>query len=59
MINITNILLKKSADLLWKETFSIPLLKFDDVWIIDGNSICIRDAEKVNKKYVGLGRGEK
>lgn len=51
--------LEKVCRSIWEETFCTPLLKFDNVWVIDGSSIYIRNIEKLNQKCAELGRGEK
>ena len=50
---------EKVCRTIWEETFSTPLLKFDDVWSIDGGVIHMKDFEGAKKKYNGLSSGEK
>ena len=51
--------LEKVCRSIWEETFCTPLLKFDNVWVIDESSIYIRNIEKMNEKCAELSRGEK
>lgn len=50
---------EKVCRTIWDETFSTPLLKFDDVWSIDEDVIHINNFESAKKKYNELSRGEK
>ncbi|MEE0863458.1 MAG: hypothetical protein U0L79_10805 [Lachnospiraceae bacterium] len=50
---------EKVCRTIWEETFSTPLLKFDDVWSIDGGVIHIKDFNASKKKYKWLSSSEK
>ncbi len=54
-----NYTFEKVCRTIWEETFSTPLLKFDDVWSIDGGVIHIKDFEGAKKKYNCLSSSEK
>lgn len=51
--------LEKVCRSIWDEIFFTPILRFDNVWVINGDSIYVRNYEKLRKKYAGLSGAEK
>lgn len=51
--------LERVCRTVWNETFSTPLLKFEDVWTLEKGLIHIRDFDKGYKKYHALSTAEK
>ena len=51
--------LEKVCRSIWSETFSTPLLKFDDVWVIKKDIIQIKNLDEIKSRIGSLASSEK